>query len=209
MLTPEEQLELEEIQKERQALEAEQTSITQDIVEFEKTQQQAMGEVPEAADLQPQDTQAQPNILERIGKSVAEVAGPVSDYVGETTEATARQFEQGLASGYADEARARIRAANTGRPYEEVLKEVQAEEEEIRSKSPVASAVGGLGGAIAQGMAITSATGGLGAPVAAVNVASKAAKLGKAITTIAKGIGTGAAAGFVAGTGESKRSLKD
>jgi hypothetical protein len=207
MLTPEEELELQQIQQEREALEAEQASIDEAILNLEQTQTPpAEEQITQEA---PEEAAEEQGIFDRMGQSVMKAAGPVADYVGEAAEAAGRQFEQGLTSGYADEARARVRAASTGRPYEEVLQEIQAEEEELKKQSPIASAVGGLGGAIAQGAAVTSATGGLGAPVAAVNVASKAAKLGKAITTIAKGLGTGAASGFVAGTGESKKTLKE
>jgi hypothetical protein len=207
MLTPEEQLELEEIQKERQALEAEQSAIDSDIVNFEQSQAEP---AETQAVAQPLQSPTEPQgMFEKIGESAMGAVAPVGEYLGEVLEAGERGFEQGLTSEFADEARAQAIAAATGISYEEALEEVRAEEAALEKESPIATGVGGLLGGMAQGAALTALTGGAAAPVAAVQTAGKAAKLAKLITNTAKGIGIGAASGAAAGAGESEKSLKE
>jgi len=200
-LTPEEQLELEEIRKQRQAIEAEQSSLNEQLAKLEQSQSSTTPDTdtPEKSE----------GFFTRIGAGIQDIVEPIVETGVESASAAGMAFGQGLTSDFADEASAKAISAATGRPYEEVLSEVRAEFEKAATESPVSTFLGGLGGGIAQSALLTGLTGGAGAPAAAANVASKIPSLSRLIYNVAKGLTVGASQGFVTGVGSSKKTIKE
>lgn len=208
-LTPEEQLELEEIRRQREALEADQLSINEEIAKLEQSQPTPPTTAQPAAPIAAPSPKEPEGFFSRIGTGVKNIVEPIAETGFELASAAEKGFEQALTSEFADEARAKAISATTGRPEEEVLAEVRSEFEKSEKESPISTALGGLAGGIAQGAAISAVTGGLGAPAAAANVASKVALVSKLLRNVSKGIGIGGAMGAAAGAGASKKTLKE
>lgn len=208
-LTPEEQLELEEIRRQREALEADQLSINEEIAKLEQSQPTAPIAPQPTAPIAASSPKESEGFFSRIGTGVKNIVEPIAETGFELASAAEKGFEQALTSEFADEARAKAIAAATGRPEEEVLAEVRAEFEKSAKESPISTALGGLAGGIAQGAAISAATGGFGAPAAAANVASKVSFISRLLRNAAKGVAIGSAMGAAAGAGASKKTLKE
>jgi hypothetical protein len=91
-------------------------------------------------------------------------------------EALARSAAQGLTFDTADEMAAALESATTSKPYQQALEESRAEYKKSEKDYPITSAVGGLGGGIAQAALLTGLTGGAAAPAEAAAVAGKGSK---------------------------------
>jgi hypothetical protein len=120
-------------------------------------------------------------------------------------EAGVRSFAQGLTGGFSDEATAALESALTPKPYEQALKESQAEYKAGEEQYPITSTVGDIAGGLTQAVGLSvAATPAAGAAAGAGRFA-KAAQLMKSVlnpTTKAgflKNVGTGALAGAAQG----------
>lgn len=126
-------------------------------------------------------------------------AQPVNPYVG----AARAVIGQGLGMGWGDEAEAWLRSKLTGRPYDEVYKEITNEYGEYAKQHPVQQATYELAGGLlpmAASYLATPATGGAAAPVAAATTARTAGALSRLVANpLARsalfGTGTGAISG--------------
>ena len=91
-------------------------------------------------------------------------------------EAFARSSAQGFTFDTADEIAAALEAATTSKPYKQALEESRQEYEAAQQQYPITSALGGIGGGIAQAALLTGLTGGAAAPAEAAAVAGKGSK---------------------------------
>jgi hypothetical protein len=91
-------------------------------------------------------------------------------------EALARSAAQGLAFDAADEIGAFLESATSSKPYKQALEESRAEYKKSEKEYPITSALGGLGGGMAQAALITGLSGGTAAPAEAAAVAGKGSK---------------------------------
>lgn len=199
-LTPEEQEEYARMMEEERAY---QQSLLQGPVSPEE--EAAAQNIPEEV---PQDE----GILSSIASTAKKVASPLMEYGG----ALEKGFEQGLLSGGAEEARAGIVAA-TGGDYESAKKEQEAAFKESEEEYPGTTFLGELAGSVAQGAAISAATGGAALPASVANFLSKLSKANKAMNVIskvakpaariAKTAAIGAAEGVAQGALKSEKSL--
>lgn len=141
-------------------------------------------------------------------------------YVPQTSplEASVRGAAQSITFNTADEIAARLESLSTGKPYEQALAESRAEHKLSEEQHPIASAVGGIAGGVAQGVGLTALTGGLGAPAAATGAVGRLTKLGQlakgalvptteasALKNIATAARTGAIMGGLSGYGASEK----
>jgi hypothetical protein len=91
-------------------------------------------------------------------------------------EALARSAAQGLTFDTADEMAAALESATSSKPYQQALEESRAEYKKSEKEYPITSALGGLGGGMAQAALITGLSGGTAAPAEAASVAGKGSK---------------------------------
>lgn len=114
---------------------------------------------------------------------------------------------QGLMMGWGDEAEAYVRSRYTGRPYEEVLAEIRAENEEYNKRNPYGAVIGEVAGGMlptAAALALTPVTGGASLPAAFMGPAGRYV-MGRAMQVpVAYGAGIGATQGFISGAGSAE-----
>lgn len=142
---------------------------------------------------------------------------PVVEPLKEMGLAAEKGFEQGLLSGGAEEARAAALSAFPDVDYETALKQQEEAFKKSEEESPISTFAGELAGSVAQGAALTAATGGFALPTALANALSKLSKVNKATkiatkaikptTRIAKTAALGAAEGAAQATLRSEKSL--
>ena len=135
-------------------------------------------------------------------------AQPVNPYVG----AARAVVGQGLGMGWGDEAEAWLRSKLTGRPYDEVHKQITNEYGEYAKQHPVQQAsyelAGGLLPMVASYLA-TPATGGAAAPVAAATTARTAGALSRlAANPYVRSSMFGAGTGAISGAGAAEEGNK-
>lgn len=185
MLTPEEELELAEIQKEREALEGEYSSISEEIANLQ------VAEAPKT----------EPTVPAVAEKSFLENAGEFIEPVANVAGAFSRGAVQAFTNEFGDEAIAAV----TGRSPQEVSQGFEKSEKEY----PITTALGGLAGGTLQGLGISTVTGGAGAPVAVAANAAKVNRLAKLLKNTVKGLTIGSGMGAVTSAGASKKTLKE
>lgn len=175
-LTPEEELELEQLQQVQGNL----VSSLEDIkLQMSKEKEQAK------TIQQPVEEEG---LLSQIGKTLAPLKEPLKNY-GKAFEKGA---EQGLFSGGAEEVRAFFGSATGDQDYEKIKKQQEESFKKAEEEYPIPTFLGEAAGSIAQGAAITGLTSGLGAPVAITNALSKLQKASKLAQKLAKPAGLAA-----------------
>ena len=168
----------------------------------------------EAAAQQVPEQIPEEGFLSSVAGAVKKVAEPLMEYGG----ALEKGFEQGLLSGGAEETRAAALAA-AGGDYESAKKEQEAAFKESEEEYPGTTFLGELAGSVAQGAAISAATGGAALPASVANFISKLSKANKAMQVIskvakpaariAKTAAIGAVEGAAQGVLKSEKSLYD
>lgn len=114
---------------------------------------------------------------------------------------------QGLMMGWGDEAEAYVRSRYTGRPYEEVLAEIRAENKGYEERNPYGAVVGEIGGGMlptAAALALTPVTGGASIPAAFMGPAGRLMTSAAArVPTVAYGSMVGGTQGAISGAGSA------
>jgi hypothetical protein len=184
MLTPEEELELAEIQKERESLQMEYSSIDEELKKLQ---------APEPVEPQVAAPVEEKGILDRIQPVIEEGLGIAG--------ALSRGVAQGFTNEFADEGLAKL----TGTSKEEMQQDFEQSEKE----RPITTGIGNLIGGVAQGAALSTLTGGAGAPAAVASTLAKVNSLSKLLKNTAKGLSIGSTMGALTSAGASKKTLEE
>lgn len=214
-LTPDEQLELEQLKAEEAALQKEQEDLNRmSSAVAEKTMPlkvaQPVQEEPDTTLMQ-DVTDIGSGIVDTakdVGSTIAEYGTPILKGAAGMGEALTRGAAQDFTLEHADEAEAKAISKATGEKYEDVVKRIRQQYSESEKQYPFTTGVGRLGGALAQGATLSAITGGLGAPVAAAKIASKAGFVTRLVKNALKGVALGSAMGGVTAVGKSEKTTK-